>query len=172
MSRSAVTPVVLGMLWHGPLSGYDIKRAVERSTAFFWRASYGQLYPELKRLAADGLVSATDGSSGDRPRRVYALTEPGRSALAAWLREERTTVQLRDENLLRLFFADALPRAQALGVLRDRRDGHAERLAVLQQIAKGAGADPDFAALPLRWGLAFHEWGRRWCDDELQRLTP
>lgn len=32
MSRSAVTPVVLGMLWHGPLSGYDIRRAVERST--------------------------------------------------------------------------------------------------------------------------------------------
>ena len=51
--RSAVTPVVLGMLWHGPLSGYDIKRAVERSTASFWRASYGQLYPELKRLADD-----------------------------------------------------------------------------------------------------------------------
>ena len=41
--RSAVTPVVLGMLWHGPLSGYDIKRAVERSTASFGRASYGQL---------------------------------------------------------------------------------------------------------------------------------
>jgi DNA-binding PadR family transcriptional regulator len=43
--------VVLGMLRHEPRSGYEIKTVVDKSTRFFWAASYGQIYPELKRLA-------------------------------------------------------------------------------------------------------------------------
>ena len=169
--RNAVTPVVLGMLLRGPVSGYDIKRAVERSTAFFWRASYGQIYPELKRLREAGLIDAQERPTGDRRRTVYALTAAGRRELEAWLRDGETLVALRDENLLRLFFADALPRERALALLADRRDGHDEYLAVLEHIAAGAGGDPDFAALPLRWGLEFHRWGRGWCERELERLA-
>ena len=44
------------MLRLGSRTGYDIKQKIEISTRFFWGASYGQIYPELKRLAAVGLV--------------------------------------------------------------------------------------------------------------------
>ena len=68
MKTTAVTPVVLGLLAHGPRSGYDIKAAVDRSTRFFWAASYGQIYPELRRLEREGLVEGEHaprgGSSG------------------------------------------------------------------------------------------------------------
>ena len=46
------------MLRLGSRTGYDIKQKIEISTRFFWGASYGQIYPELKRLAAAGLVEA------------------------------------------------------------------------------------------------------------------
>jgi DNA-binding PadR family transcriptional regulator len=170
MAQTAVTPVVLGLLALGPRSGYDIKATVDRSTRFFWAASYGQIYPELRRLEAEGLVAGEDAPNGARGRRVYELTDAGREALEGWLLGEGTTIELRDESLLRLFFADALPREQALGLLEARKRGHEEYLDVLRAIDARPGRDPDFVDLVLRWGIDFNEWGRQWCEQQLRRL--
>src|SRR6266581_3792258 len=85
MKTNAVTPVVLGLLCLGPRSGYDIKTVVDRSTRFFWAASYGQIYPELRRLEDEGLIEGEDAPTGGRNRRVYKLTKTGREALVDWL---------------------------------------------------------------------------------------
>jgi PadR family transcriptional regulator, regulatory protein AphA len=170
MKPTAVTPVVLGFLTFGPRSGYDIKAAVDRSTRFFWAASYGQIYPELRRLEDEGLIEGEDSPRGGRGRRVYRLTEAGRETLVEWLLGPTVTIELRDESLLRLFFADALPREQALRLLEGRKRGHEEYLEVLHAIAARPGTDPDFVDLVLRWGIDFNEWGARWCEEQLERL--
>src|SRR5690242_7825213 len=99
MKTTAVTPVVLGLLSLGPRSGYDINTVVDRSTRFFWAASYGQIYPELKRLEEEGLVEGEDQPNGGRNRRVYSLTAAGREALHDWLLGSTVTIELRDESL-------------------------------------------------------------------------
>jgi PadR family transcriptional regulator, regulatory protein AphA len=171
MKQTAVTPVVLGLLAMRPRSGYDIKTVVDRSTRFFWAASYGQIYPELKRLEEEGLIEGEDASNGARGRRVYTITKAGRDELRNWLLGRNVTIELRDESLLRLFFADSLPREQALGLLEARRRGHEEFLEILQAIAAlPGGKDPDFVDLVLRWGIDFNEWGARWCQEQLERL--
>ena len=168
---NAVTPVILGLLAHRPRSGYDIKAVVDRSTRFFWAASYGQIYPELSRLEAEGLIDGEDSPNGRRARRVYRLTTAGRAALVEWLNGPIETVELRDESLLRLFLADVLPREQALLLLEGRKRGHEEFLQVLREIDALPGDDPPFVDLVLRWGIAFNEWGIEWCEEQLQRLT-
>jgi DNA-binding PadR family transcriptional regulator len=170
MKQTAVTPVVLGLLSMGPLSGYDIKTIVDRSTRFFWAASYGQIYPELRRLEEAGLVEGEDAPNGGRSRRVYELTAAGRKALVDWLVEKKFMVELRDESLLRLFFADALPREDALRLLEDRKRGHEQILEVLRAIDARPGTDTDFVDLVLHWGLDFNEWGAQWCEQQLKRL--
>jgi DNA-binding PadR family transcriptional regulator len=171
MKQTAVTPVVLGLLSLGPRSGYDIKAVVDRSTRFFWAASYGQIYPELRRLEDEGLVEGEDASNGARGRRVYKLTDAGRGALQEWLLGRETTIEYRDESLLRLFFGDALPREQALQLLEGRKRGHDQYLEILREIAAlPGGKDPDFVDLVLQWGIDFNEWGARWCEEQLQRL--
>src|SRR6266511_5517972 len=100
MLATAITPVVLGLLANRPLSGYDIKAIVDRSTRFFWAASYGQIYPELRRLEAEGLIEGRDAPAGGRRRRVYELTSTGRAELEAWLLGRDVTIELRDESLL------------------------------------------------------------------------
>ena len=168
---NAVTPVVLGMLTFGPRSGYDIKSAVDRSTRFFWAASYGQIYPELRRLKEEGLIQGEDAPSGGRSRRVYKITKAGREALREWLFGPTVTIELRDESLLRLFFADVLPRDEALLLLEGRKKGHEEFLQVLREIeARPGGKDPDFVDLVLQWGIEFNEWGAQWCEKHLTRL--
>lgn len=171
MKTTAVTPVVLGLLAYGPLSGYDIKNIVDRSTRFFWAASYGQIYPELKRLEEEGLVEGEDRPNGGRSRRVYSLRPAGREALVEWLCGDTVTIELRDESLLRLFFADALPHEEAVMLLEGRKRGHEQYLEVLREIQKRPGGpDPTYVDLVLRWGIDFNEWGARWCEEQLERL--
>ena len=75
---SATGRVILGMIAVGKQTGYDIKQLVDKSTRHFWAASYGQIYPELKRLEERGLIRGRSEPSGGRARTVYELTEYGR----------------------------------------------------------------------------------------------
>jgi DNA-binding PadR family transcriptional regulator len=170
MSATAITPVILGLLAMRPLAGYDIKAIVDRSTRFFWAASYGQIYPELRRLEAEGLVQGEDAPNGGRQRRVYSLTPAGREALVEWLLGPTVTIELRDESLLRLFFADSLPKEHALMLLDARRRGHEQYLEALRAIDARPGQDTPFVDLVLRWGIAYNEWGAQWCQQQLDRL--
>jgi DNA-binding PadR family transcriptional regulator len=114
--------LLLGMLRLGATSGYAIKKTADVSTRFFWPTSLAQVYPELSRLEDQGLVSRRDDSHGARARSAYSITPEGEDALLAWLRSEREApVQLRDEGLLRLFFADALPGEDQLTLVRRLR---------------------------------------------------
>jgi PadR family transcriptional regulator AphA len=169
---NAVTPVILGLLAIGPRSGYEIKQTVDRSTRFFWAASYGQIYPELRRLEREGLIEGEDAPTGGRARRVYRLTGAGRKELLGWLTSMGDlTVELRDESLLRLFFADSLPLEDGLQLLEGRRRGHEAFLAALREIEALPGDDPPFVDLVLQWGIDFNEWGVKWCTEQLERLT-
>src|SRR5262245_8424986 len=160
---NAVTPVILGLLSIGPRSGYDIKATVDRSTRFFWAASYGQIYPELRRLEQEGLIEGEAAPTGGRARRVYRLTAAGSQALEDWLVSRgELTLELRDESLLRLFFADALRLEDALQLLEGRRRGHQQMLEALRAIDNRPGVDPPFVDLVLQWGIAFNEWGVKW----------
>lgn len=170
MEPTAVTWAVLGLLALRPRSGYDIKQAVDRTIRHFWAASYGQIYPELKRLEMAGWIKGTDGSRGRRSRRVYAITAKGKRELRGWMYGEQTQIELRDESLLRLFFADTLPREPALALLAARREGYRGMLEYLRSLDDGAGPDPTFVDLVYRWGLDYCEWGIEWCDRQEFRL--
>src|SRR3954447_15803679 len=69
MEPTAVTWAVLGILALQPMSGYDIKNQVDGSIRHFWAASYGQIYPELKRLESAGWIEGSDGSRRGGGRR-------------------------------------------------------------------------------------------------------
>ncbi|HEX7279962.1 MAG TPA: PadR family transcriptional regulator [Solirubrobacterales bacterium] len=164
---SATAYVILGFVRKGPKSGYEIKALVDNSTRFFWAASYGQIYPELKRLSGEGLISGSDSPTGGRKRTVYEITAAGEEELRRWLRQRPETFEMRDEGLLKLFFADALPREETLVILREMR---ARRLAVHEQLQAikdskftGEVEDP-YPLIVLESGLEFSQWFADWCE--------
>jgi len=170
MKPSAVTWAVLGLVALEPKSGYDVKRIIDRSVRHFWAASYGQIYPELRRLEEAAWIAGDDAPRGGRSRRVYRITPAGRRALHEWLRGHETRVELRDESLLRLFFADTLRHDEALALLRGRREGYRMMLAYLRSLEDGQGVDPPFVDLVYRWGVDYCEWGIEWCERQESRL--
>jgi PadR family transcriptional regulator AphA len=157
--------VILGMVSKEARSGYEIKSIVDTTTRFFWAASYGQIYPELKRLSEAGLVVGVDSPTGGRRRTVYEITADGEEALKAWLRKPPETYEMREEGLLKLFFAGVLPPGEAVEIVRAMR---AHRLAVnrqLREMEPGAEAKGDpYVLMVLRSGIEFTGWFAEWCE--------
>jgi len=101
--------VILGMLARMPLTGYTIKKWIGSEYSHFWQESYGQIYPTLKKLVAEGLaVSSEDRQTGNkRGQIVYSITEAGREILSAWLQEDPDIEKLRYEILLKVSFGES-----------------------------------------------------------------
>ena len=170
---SGTALVALGLLALRPRSGYEIKQTIDKTTRFFWNASYGQIYPELRRLAAAGLVEGEAAPRGGRARTVYRLTDEGRRRLEGWLGDPEFRVDIRDEGLLKMFFADLLPGDAALELLRIRRAAHERTLEQLRAIESG----PEFVGgraypdIVLSYGIGFHSWAVDWCGKTERRLV-
>jgi DNA-binding PadR family transcriptional regulator len=147
---------LLDLLAAEPLSGYDLSQYFARSMGNVWPAQHSQIYPELARLAAEGLITQT--GEGPRGRKVYQTTPDGIEALRTWLRETEPDYQIRDEALLRIFCLWALPTDEALAHLaRDR----AEYVRHLEQMQKALDTS-DWAANPgTRASRLAIEFGRR-----------
>ena len=98
MELTHTSYVILGLLYERPGSGYDIKQTADHSTRHFWAISFGQIYPELKRLTEGGLVEVEESPTGSRQRNVYRITDAGREALAFWVADTtRAACEIRDE---------------------------------------------------------------------------
>jgi PadR family transcriptional regulator, regulatory protein AphA len=161
-SLSATARVILGLLKFAPRTGYDVKRVTDFSTRYFWRASYGQIYPELRGLEKAGLVRSREEPYGRRKRRVYELTAKGELALSDWLESDSDLFELRDEGLLRLFFAELVPHERLLTLVQRRRDAYERSAALFRSIASDLGEMDDPSGEVLRYGIEFMEWNATW----------
>jgi DNA-binding PadR family transcriptional regulator len=161
------------MVYLGKRTGYDIKQLVDKSSRFFWAASYGQIYPELRHLEDAGLLEGKDQAQGGRSRREYSLTPAGEEAFRAWLAsDEELTLEQRNEGLLKLFFAEALSADEVQTLLRKKVEQHERIVERLCQVAGDEhAADDDYPLLVRDYGVAFNEWAAQWYRDLAERLA-
>src|SRR5690242_917773 len=112
---------ILGFLSLQDRNGYEIRQAARRSVEHFWGVSDGQLYPQLRHLHELGLVAPVDRTATGRgASTTWRLTGDGRAALEGWLRSPSAPMRSRDENLVKLLFADDVGRDVVLDLLRER----------------------------------------------------
>ena len=156
--------VILGILNLGPHSGYDIKQLADMSTRHFWATSYGQIYPELKRLTESGLIKSEDASKGTRQRTLYHLTAKGKQTLHTWVSNPAIqSLEIRDEMLLKLFFADAMSKKETVTHLEAMRRRHQQVVATLREHEPMAAAQPHrMKHEVMNFGIAFHSWCAEW----------
>jgi PadR family transcriptional regulator AphA len=78
--------VILTVLAHRPMTGYEIARNFDQVLSHFWHASHQQIYRELARMTLDRCVSVrTVSQSGKPAKKVYSLTKIGREELQKWV---------------------------------------------------------------------------------------
>ena len=93
--KKKIDCVILGLLSHEDLTGYEIKKRMDTSLKYFWGASYGSIYPALSDLVKRGLTVKRDGTENNRNKIIYSITEEGRNYLKDWLQLPAEKDELR-----------------------------------------------------------------------------
>lgn len=172
---------ILGFLDLAPMSGYDIRKYAALSLAHFWNEDYGHIYPTLRALEAEGLaVKTTEPGLGKPDRKVYAITDGGRRALAEWLALTPQRPNLRIELLLKVFFGSRIDPRRFRSMLENEIASCEKSLAELRgtaehlesEIAAGGdrGREAAYQRMSLRYGLTYYEGVRDWCLETLEEL--
>jgi DNA-binding PadR family transcriptional regulator len=174
---SSSMKVLLGLLTIEPMSGYDLGQAIRSSVGFFWHESYGQIYPNLKTLAAEGLVTAkAERQKGKPERHIYSITKKGRKQLAVWLVVEPQAEIPRNELLLKLFFGAQVSPDISMAhvermVMRERAFLHQFKQLVGDEIAKNQHyPDAPYWQMAARFGQLEVEAHLRWGEETLDEL--
>ncbi|MGH3641811.1 MAG: PadR family transcriptional regulator [Mycobacterium sp.] len=169
----------LGLLAQHPGSGYDLLRRFEKSMANVWPATQSQLYGELNKLAADGLIEVAD--IGPRGRKEYRVTDAGRAELARWIADPQDDPPYRSAALLRVFLLGEVSPDQAreyMAAYAARADDEFARLTLLRDSLQPWGeVDAEFyGGAALEYGLRIAalegDWARSLVTAIDERQAP
>lgn len=175
-SEKKLDCVILGLLSHEDLTGYEIKKRIDHSLKFFWSASYGSIYPTLNDLHKRGLVTKRDGSDSRRTKLVYSITEGGRDYLKKWLTLSVEKDALHYETLLKLFFGNEQGTEQAVIHIRAFQEKTKAGLSELLEFEKTLEhcIDDDDAhkyyLITVRFGIKSYRAYLEWCEETIKVL--
>jgi len=163
--------IILGFLNYCDMSGYDIKQFMAHSTAYFYDASFGSIYPMLKKLEENGLVIVKESVEGGKYKKLYAITEKGRNEFMEWLEQPITLTRTRHEHLVRIFFYSFLPREKAIGLIQDfivYVEGIYKELETVKKMIKGKAEI--FQMATVDFGQEYYLFTIDWCRRFLETL--
>ncbi len=162
----------LGLLSQEPGSGYDLLKRFKESMDNMWPATQSQLYGELNKLAAAGLIKVSD--LGPRGRKEYAITDAGRAELHRWMLSPQQDPPIRNAAMLRVFLLGELSPDQAREYLKSllslSEQEHAHYGQILQSHDWTADDDAFFARAALEQGLRWTQHEIEWANWVLDGL--
>jgi len=170
---------ILGILSSGPKSGYGIKKYIEGSISYFWAESFGQIYPTLKLLIEERLISTAEDKNNNKLEcKIYTITEMGSQKLQIWLNQPVEDITFdRNELLLKLFFsADTSVQSNInnINLYRNRRVRELDIYNAIEKDMKRHPEDNDIffhQMLTLRHGQAICGAIVKWCDESINILN-
>jgi DNA-binding PadR family transcriptional regulator len=170
--------VLLGLLTIQSMSGYDLGQTIRSSVGHFWNESYGQIYPNLKKLAAGGFVkSKSERKKGKPERHIYSITNKGRERLTKWLALPPQPEIPRNELLLKLFFGVQTSPEVLIGymerMLNNERAVLREFTRIEQEVLAQNQQYPDapYWKIAARFGQFELDAHVRWAEETLAELN-
>ena len=168
--------MALAALSRKPDTGYGLGRLLRGDLSHIWSASLQQIYVELAKLAAGGLVSVEvdGGAKRGKSRKIYSLTTKGREALEAWLANAPTPPAVKDDLLVRLWALPLAPHDGLVHALTERRErcrSWLDELSCRLKQEDGRDIQPELGyRLTLDAATAALEAQIAWCDRSLDRI--
>ncbi|MCW2514660.1 MAG: transcriptional regulator, PadR family [Mycobacterium sp.] len=168
----------LGLLAEYPGSGYDLLKRFQQSMANVWPATQSQLYGELNKLAADGLIEVS--AVGPRGRKEYRVTDAGRAELVRWIDSPQDDPPWRRPDLLRVFLLGNAPADVArkyVTAFAEHAESDLKRYEHVRDSVEWQDDDTDFYnRAALEYGLQYAAMEVRWARQFLaaidERMNP
>ena len=171
---------ILGFLSFSPLSGYDLKKAFDRSIQHFWPANQSQIYRTLAQLDEEGLVEKEVIAREERlDMKIYDITETGRAKLHQWLSTPLPEQDDREPFLIQIYFGGKLNDEEILNLLRQRLKVTEERLAVYEAVYESIQNTPSkidnpraifLSTLTLEAGYVNNQSIAQWLRSAIERI--
>jgi len=174
MARAmSIRHLILGLLTRQPMSGYDIKRFLKSLSWLIDSPSFGSIYPILRALREDGLVTVeVVPRQGKPPRKTYTITEAGRKALREWVDQPVALDASLKTFVMRLILATNLSHTGLIAHLQQRRSQVAAHRAALKRIAETLEGTMDSGQrLTFSYGLTLATAELAWLDSTLEQLS-
>ena len=120
---NALSYAILGLIDKEKATGYDLTKVFNDSVADFWNANQSQIYPELKKLVAAGLIRYEVVIQGEvLEKKLYSITPQGKEALKKWILEDEPPIpQSKDIFKLRLYFLEHLNQEEIEEKMKNRQ---------------------------------------------------
>ncbi|HCL55507.1 MAG TPA: PadR family transcriptional regulator [Spirochaetia bacterium] len=170
--------LILGLLSHESLSGYDIKKRMESSIRYFWEISFGQIYPELANLEKEGfIVKKIEINPESQNRKIYTITQKGIEILKQWLFEPAGEEKLKYPILVKLFFAHEIPVQNSIDQLQDfskRNETNLNMMGHYEKQLKSALLENDdhtYFLLTVLLGKKIYQAQIDWAEESIQILN-
>ena len=163
--------VILGLLSHEELTGYEIKKRMDTTLKYFWGASYGSIYPTLTELVDKGFAEKRAEAENKRNKLIYTITESGREYLRKWLTVPVEKDELRYETLLKLFFGDEAGASQTLQhieAFREKTEKELQFLLKAEETLKKVEEDAEahqYYLLTVGFGIKTYRAYLEWCRE-------
>lgn len=120
----SIRHAILGLLHYKDMHGYSIKEHIEKHFGNMWTVNYGQIYPSLKSLEEEGLITMVElapSEEGGPHKKLYTITEKGREEFRNWLESApERQMFLRDPFLMRFIFYGFGERESALKTIDEQ----------------------------------------------------
>lgn len=129
---------ILGLINRKPITGYDITKEFNNGLVNFWYAKHSQIYPELKRLTDEGLISFETIIQGEKlEKKLYTITDDGKKDLQKWLeKDDPLEPTPKDIFRLKVYFCDEMDNETLLRQFKKAHSKHLEKLEYLNNYMK------------------------------------
>jgi DNA-binding PadR family transcriptional regulator len=174
MARTvSIRHLILGLLTQQPMSGYDVKRFLKSLSWLVDSPSFGSIYPILRALQKDGLVTMEEvPRQRKQPRKIYTSTEAGRQALREWVDLPTSPDVSLKAFLMRLILAGSFSHTGLIAHLQQRRSQIAVHYTTLKQITETLDEIAESGQrLTFDYGLALATAELAWLDNKLELLS-
>ncbi|MFA9466742.1 MAG: PadR family transcriptional regulator [Velocimicrobium sp.] len=167
--------VILGLLSHSTMTGYEIKKRLNTTMRLFWNASYGSIYPTLQLLKKEGHIISSETTEKGRDKIAYMITQKGREYLREWLEKPVVKDELRYETLLKLFFGNEVGATITIEHIQAFEEKIKQELPFLKaSVAELKKLDSEIAhryyMLTAMFGVKTYEAYLEWCEDAKEYL--
>lgn len=136
--------IILGLLNIESRTGYDLTKAFDSDIGEFWSANHSQIYPLLKKMEKEQLISHHEVQAGPKlVKKSYDLTEAGQSIFKEWLMEPTEADNSHDEFILKLYFIDDKDSPLLKDMVQEQLQARNEKLSHLQQQMQDKFPDQD-----------------------------
>ena len=176
--------IILGFLsYNYPLTLYDIKKGMERSTEYFASTSQGAIHPALVKLEKNGYITSKEEVKNNRAKKLYRITDSGRERFSKLMRQDLGTDKYKSTQLLKMFFFNELTKDERLESINihiknfrnmqqdlvNIREGgklRLEGMGLSLENCKSAKYEDD----ALEFGLAYSDFVIKWFQDYLKKI--